>query len=371
VESPNFKYIPGIDHLRGFAALLIVLYHGLRVLGWDLRFHTPAPLAEPIVANNPLSAIVVEGHTAVALFMVLSGLIFTLGAGQDAVRYGPFLRNRVLRIYPLFLFVMLVGAVFEPHHLTVTGVAQTLLCLGNLPGAVDLGPFSSMFWTVAIEFQFYVLFPLLHQLLLRHGPLALMVLLGLAAGARLILWMLGVGAFWLSYFTLLGRIDQFLLGMTAGWFYARRRWSRPRLRWGLAPAAVTVVVALFVFNRLGGWPANTWWNLAWPSAEGAMWAAVVPCYLATAELLGPRVSRALTAFGVISYSVYLLHFPIIHLFVARRWWLPLVEGPQRNSIANTLLIILPVVTLVATATYHLVERPFLRLRTRYLAASRA
>jgi peptidoglycan/LPS O-acetylase OafA/YrhL len=78
-----------------------------------------------MVAPGPLAAVVIEGHTAVGLFMGLSGFIFTFGAGDRAVRYAPFLRNRILRIYPLFLFVFLVGAGAHPHALTFRAVTQT------------------------------------------------------------------------------------------------------------------------------------------------------------------------------------------------------------------------------------------------------
>jgi uncharacterized membrane protein len=80
MRSKNIEYLVGIDHLRALAALLIVFYHGQQLFYLD-TMRLRGLVAEPWArANDPFSALVIEGHTAVALFMVLSGFIFTYGA---------------------------------------------------------------------------------------------------------------------------------------------------------------------------------------------------------------------------------------------------------------------------------------------------
>mgnify|MGYP003380509005 CR=1 FL=1 len=56
VRSKNMSYLPGVDHLRGLAAVLMVVYHGVQQIS-DRVFPT---------VDDPFSALVVEGHTAVA-----------------------------------------------------------------------------------------------------------------------------------------------------------------------------------------------------------------------------------------------------------------------------------------------------------------
>ena len=108
MRSPNIRYLPAVDHLRAFAALLIVFYHGLHVFSYQARFGRDFATDHWLQAGNPLLAVLAEGHTAVALFMVLSGFILTVGALEGGVSWAGFIRNRLLRTYPLFLLAMVV-----------------------------------------------------------------------------------------------------------------------------------------------------------------------------------------------------------------------------------------------------------------------
>jgi len=112
LKSQNIQYVPALDHLRGFAALLVLFYHGVFGIYHDL---TTVP---PVLAYTDemlpradffLSAFIYEGHSGVALFMVLSGFIFTVGTHGHGISYWQFIRNRFLRTYPLFLFMLLSG----------------------------------------------------------------------------------------------------------------------------------------------------------------------------------------------------------------------------------------------------------------------
>ena len=98
MKSPNIKYLPAVDHLRGFAAALIVFYHGLHLISYEMKFNAPFSFSPWPETNNPFLAVLIEGHTAVALFMVLSGFIFAYGALGREIAYLPFIRNRFLRI---------------------------------------------------------------------------------------------------------------------------------------------------------------------------------------------------------------------------------------------------------------------------------
>jgi peptidoglycan/LPS O-acetylase OafA/YrhL len=367
VESPNQPYVAGVDHLRAFAALLIVAYHGFQLFS-ALYVHgvgfTPDQWLRP---SNPLGAVLVEGHTAVALFMVLSGFIFTRAALGRTVRYGAFVRNRLLRIYPLFVLLLVTGVYTTPATFAAGPFLQTLLLGANLPGHLQVGYFSSMFWAVAVECQFYLLFPFLLDFLDRLGWrwLAGALLLGLLLRAAAVLE--GAHARDLSYLTLVGRLDQFLIGMAlARSMRDHPGWWRP---WTLAVAVVVVIAALTVFNRLGGWPVESPWKIVWPPIEGAAWALFIGGYLSIADRVPATLSRTLAAIGTISYSIYLLHFLVITEVIKHRWvWQPTHNG-YIDALLTTAGIATPLTLALAALTYAVVERPFLRLRGPYLGST--
>ena len=223
-SSRNIRYVPALDHLRAFAALLVLLYHSAHVVSYHLLWHQPFAFDHwPAAGPNPFLAVIYEGHTGVALFMVLSGYLFTAGAAGRDIRYGEFLRNRVLRIYPLLVVLIFVGVATYPQRFTLTGFLQLILPLQNLPGSLNLGAFTSMFWTIAVEFQFYLIFPFLHRIGLREGPRFLWGIIFLTIIARAGSVALGANPREF-YWSILGHLDQFLIGMIVA--LRVRRWSR-------------------------------------------------------------------------------------------------------------------------------------------------
>ena len=97
--SVNRRYIPEIDQLRAFAALLVLFYHGLQLIGTQLAQGIAFdPSRHWLYPANPVLTIIEEGHSGVSLFIVLSGFILSLGAVGNSVSYGRFLAARILRI---------------------------------------------------------------------------------------------------------------------------------------------------------------------------------------------------------------------------------------------------------------------------------
>ncbi|MCB0980997.1 MAG: acyltransferase [Acidimicrobiaceae bacterium] len=365
-RSKNVSYLPGVDHLRGFAAFYIVAYHG----GQRLRGTAANPFP---TASHPGSAVFIEGHTAVALFMVLSGFILTYGADRREVRYGGFMRNRVLRVVPMYVVVMAI-AMFTTvgsgaGGVTFGGVLPyfTLLATPPFPFA-DLGVWSAVLWSVSVEFAFYLVFPFLLRFLQRYGARYLVGVLAMLNLLRLLVAATDAARVRdLSYWTIVGRLDQFVLGMLAAWCL-RRGWVELRRRWwatATASALVALALALWWFNRHGSFYAAGRWRAVWPLAEGALWAAVVLGWVAATKGLGHRLARWLTFPGLISYSVYLLHYPVVAAVRGRGW--TLVDPPVANALLLTVLVVVPVVAALATLCYLVVERPFMELRVRYLS----
>lgn len=362
-RSKNMSYLAGVDHLRGYAAVLMVVYHGVQQVSNRVfpRVH------------DPLSALVVEGHTAVALFMVLSGFILTYGVGERPIRYGGFMKNRVLRVVPMYVVVVVVGMYTFSGAYSLSGVFQyfTLQATPPLPMA-SFGPWSAVLWTISVEFSLYLLFPFLVRFLQREGVRYLVGLLLLTNVLRLLSAATNRSSIRdLSYWTVVGRIDQFVLGMIAAWLI-----KKGMLRLAGKQAALLAVVAfaamccaLWWFNANGSFYGNGLWKAQWPLVEGALWALFVAGYVLASRNWHGRANHWLTLPGIVSYSAYLLHFVLVSVVADRMW--NVLDGSVANAALLTVVVILPATFALSTLCYLVVERPFMQMRVRYVASDAA
>jgi peptidoglycan/LPS O-acetylase OafA/YrhL len=372
MRSPNTTYLPAIDHLRALAALIVLIYHGMLFVFWYLThgeffdYHRDAWFK----AATPLDAVVIEGHSGVALFMVVSGFIFTFGALGRSVSYPAFILNRVLRIYPLMIAMIIMGMLTTGEH-DPARILRTLLIFAKMPWRhadfgplVDGGPWTENFWTISCEFQFYLVFPLLLAILYRFGAASLALLVLLAVLVRTAVVLGGFDALNATYWTIFGRIDQFLIGMLLAVAMRTIDISR-QTGWRCAAAgAAAIALILFMFNRLGGFPMEKPIRAIFPLLEALAWAAVIGGYLRSGPQTG-TFAKAAAAVGNVSFSTYLLHFPIIILAVRYGWLLRTGLGALVDTGINVLILGVVIVA-VSFVTFRLIERPFLEWRVRYL-----
>ena len=127
MKSSNFGYIPALDHLRGLAALLVFFFHSCHLIAHKLQSDLPYDLSFWPTAENPFSSLILEGHTAVSLFFVLSGFVFTVGSSNRKLNFTGFYRNRFLRTYPLFLFFLALGIIFNIENFNWTALVLSLI----------------------------------------------------------------------------------------------------------------------------------------------------------------------------------------------------------------------------------------------------
>ncbi len=359
MQSSNIAYLPRLDHLRGAAALLVFIYHL-----YHHFYHHWQPNPEAWYLG-----LMVEGHTGVGLFFVLSGFIFMLirlQAGE--IRYADFMRNRFLRIFPLFLFVFFVAISIGRNEFRAADVLY--LFFSNLGQAPTSNSFiTGAAWTISVEFTFYAMFPFIALATVNKGLSYLPRLI-------LIVVLFKLGAYFISanpkhmyYSTLLGRLDQFLIGMLAAMVY---QYCRERAL--LTSAVWPVLAALLVWGGVGLMAAQfsyqaagqqePWW-IIWPTMEALLWAFMVLTYLCTQASLPRVLSRCLELMGQVSYSWYLMHALILWL------WSQLI-GPLHISGSFTLNLLLNLIVVGALSlafaklSYHTLEEPFLALRKRYV-----
>lgn len=408
-SSQNTRFVEGLDHLRGLAAMLVVFHHSY----W-LAVSTRDPAQSfsrhwPTV-ENPLFAPVVETHFAMALFFVLSGFVLTLATYRRRIRFGGYLRNRSLRVLPLVLTMLLLGVAVFPGEFTLARFIASATVFGNVRGAaLQAEPINTALWTIGVEAQFYLLLPMLVAILARQGQRPFLFMIALMALLRLIGYFLLVhpdqhGMFGLNYWFLIpGRLDQFLLGMLAARFYLR--WKEdartldltenrgaaqrignvldrsPRLACGLAFGVMFAWT--FGLNRLGGAPAHALWKFAAPTIEAVVCVLLILTYVAAVRHVPAAIGRVLSFLGNMSFSIYVCHLMVVSLLmgdITQFNRLPgnsidfigwLGVGVHANALLNTLVLSIPAVLALAYILFNAIELPFMRLRGRYVIDSPA
>jgi peptidoglycan/LPS O-acetylase OafA/YrhL len=226
-------------------------------------------------------------------------------------------------------------------------------------------------WTILVEFQFYMVFPFLLLFWQRYGVRYLLGIIVAAFVCRVGIWASKGTVQDLGYFTIFGRIDQFVLGML---FFTLYR-SHPRIFSNrlLLPFACGVWCYFYHrFNVRGGFyhrtsyptPSSVWIYL--PTLEGAFYGLMTAAWLSYPVRLPARIDKSLAWLGKLSFSFYLNHVLVLTIctkLTAKAGWSP-KDFP--TALLWCLIVALPAVTLVSVLTYHVIEYPFLAMRKRYL-----
>ena len=353
VTTSEREQIYSLDHLRFFAASLVFAHH----FSFDI---VPSP------SNGWLQYIAESwlrwGSNGVSLFLVLSGFIFVTICRDKEIIYHKFIINRVLRIFPLLIVVMLLLLTTARATWSPLDLLRFIFLQMNTGNAVtgwgsEFLPFG-ITWTIAVEFQFYLLFPLLLVIFRKKDGLqSIFWMIGTFCLLRLFLGMSkGPEIYYNAYHTLLSRADQFLIGMLA----ARVWMERPLTRAAgifLLFAGLSILTA-DVLNH----GVNLYRLTFGLTIEAMAWALVILGYASSFRASG-EFSRFLSKLGNLTYSLYLLH-----LFFGRQLLERALEkGWGLGSPVFDFLIYAYLPTLaLSVVTYMGIERPFQRMKVSYL-----
>lgn len=321
------KYQPGIDALRAVAVTAVLL------------FHLDLPWAS-------------GGFVGVDVFFVISGYLITQSILNEGREFSllKFCRRRFMRLYPALIVTigLVLGAGYvltDPATFKETARSSiwASLSASNVYFWLHQGYFDATAqsqpllhsWTLGLEWQFYLIWaPLIAFVPRRHIWLPALLAGSLCTSQ----WMLSIDAS-ASYFLLPTRMFELALGAV----FAVRP-VRPRIPDAAAAVGLgMILVAVAVYDAETPFPGI---------------AALLPCFGAMAWVVGAdgRLARvasnpAVLYLGKISYSVYLVHWPII--VTAKYYWF----GPLSASQS----IFAFVASLASgAALHHLVERPLIR-----------
>jgi peptidoglycan/LPS O-acetylase OafA/YrhL len=296
--------VVGLDGVRGLAALYVLLFHC-----WLLTFH-----GFPANTGPAWLGWLRYGHLAVVVFITLSGFSLAIAPARHGWRLGRLDRyasRRAWRILPPYwaaLGFSLWTVTPQPHSGPPTG--RSVLVYGLLVQDLIRAPVpNGAFWSIAVEAELYLILPLLLVIRRRWGALAMLaavtvpvVAFGLTDPNRSTVDRLT----WLTpQFAPLFAMGVAAAGSTTADASGRRR----RWAWLAGLAAVPVVGVMLVSGTAWTVHHYFWVDLATGPAIALLLAAVAGGR--PAGLVRWLDSRPVRRLGTISYSLYLVHVPIV------------------------------------------------------------
>jgi peptidoglycan/LPS O-acetylase OafA/YrhL len=376
METLPARHVVALDGLRGVAILLVMVYHFVDLLGpsrgWFLH-------------------LLKVGWVGVDLFFVLSGYLITgilLDTRSSDRCLSSFYMRRFLRIFPLYYGILIaliwvLPLVRQPsnsahvflleHQAWYWTYTTNVLIAWN---GTFTGVTGGFFWSLAVEEQFYLVWPFLVGLMSRVALTRLCLgLLVVSPLLRLALNSMGCPATAL-YVLPFTRMDPLLMGALLA-LMARAPEVAPRTgRWLKIAGAVSAAILVGLFIRLGRLP---FWDDT-VVVYGLTPLALVFGYATWSTLTAPSASllkgllstRLLVSFGKFSYAIYLFHLAGGYAVKS------LVINPanyQSGTFALTLFIYLMLASALSWClgwlSWHLFEKHFLALKRLFPAQSGA
>jgi peptidoglycan/LPS O-acetylase OafA/YrhL len=367
------RNMPSLDGLRGLAIGGVLASH----------FLAPWPTATP--GDRAFIALVGLGWSGVDLFFVLSGflitgiLVDTLGAANW---WGSFLARRTLRIFPLYYLALAIFwwagpavGLIDPWTLRRWGWWYWSY-LGNWAFAAEQTiPSLTHFWSLAVEEQFYLLWPAV--VWLARGRWLAWVAAGLFAAGPLLRLVIVEASGWpvgSAFRVTPGRIDQLALGAllavlfrsAAGRAWLWRWWRPVALAGALAFLALGLPLGPFDMHRA---PLEIWAHTLLGLAYGGLL-----CGAVAGEGTGGGLQRLLgvaplQVLGRYSYGLYVVHYFVQEagLPLLRRWPAGAEALTTRGGVLAWAALATAASLGMAWLSWHLFEKRFLALKSRFVA----
>lgn len=366
---PARAHIPALDGLRGIAILLVVPHNA------DIFSNASAWLW-------PAALLAHAGWIGVQLFFVLSGFLITrnlLDTRHDENYLKAFYGRRVLRIFPLYFITLLVGLVVLPQfvHFSPGALAShhnqlwlwTFLSNWAQPYGLDVSGFSH-FWSLAVEEQFYLLWPFV--VLIAAGSRLLWIcvaLVVLALLSRVLMLEAGAKPEMLYMFTNC-RMDALAMGAAAAVLTMSWRWNswiRGNGRTTLVITLLVLAVTALITHTYAVYDPRTL-TIGHTLLAAAFASLILTLLSIVPGSFGHGLKRLLEArwlrqVGRYSFAMYVFHLPILTAFGDPLHKMLAFTGPALPLCYALVAILLSF--LAGLASYHLLEKHFLRLKPHF------
>ncbi|SFE92763.1 Peptidoglycan/LPS O-acetylase OafA/YrhL, contains acyltransferase and SGNH-hydrolase domains [Chitinophaga sp. CF118] len=377
-------HFKNLDAIRFIAALLVVLHH-------IQYFKSQDGIPSWSVLNYMLED---AGRVGVNLFFVLSGflisyLLMTESSETGNINFKNFYIRRILRIWPLYMAYSLVLIVLSPlvmHKLgiPVEGDAHTILTnlLFMVLFAVNIQlaffPYNKgiieITWSVCIEEQFYLVWPLLLFLFKKRLKLLFLVMLSVGFLCKTLCLVLPLffsvttkQLFGINYVLLFDKLELFGMGMFAAYLlFNRETYSKffkiilkPGIQWSMLIITVFVMLSIIKIPVLSKYYYDHFIHAA--LFGYLMLMAVAPNSILQLEY------PLLKTLGKVSYGIYLFHAPVCQMLL-----IGFIKVFGKGPDILVYEIFYPLAGVITTCgiaylSYELYEKHFLKLKTKYSA----
>jgi len=350
-----------LDVLRFIAFLMVFLSH---VVPGDEAFFTQAHV--PLQIANLIIAVAAGGAWGVDLFFALSSYLITTLLLRERKERGTidvssFYVRRILRIWPLyFAFLFCIAPIvhfFVPaDDMAAKYILAYALLAGNWACVLWGYPHSvaSPLWSVSIEEQFYLSWPLVLRRCTDHLVVAACTLLVVAFLSRS--WLVVRGEIhpqiWCNTFA---RLDPIASGALVAVYGQRHSFAlAPRSRLTLLSIGFVILAAIGRFGDFVGSKAV----ITFPAANLACISLLVATLGVPMPVMRSAFVSVVTYLGRISYGLYVFHATFIGIFGVTA-----AHDPVSRS--ARIVAALVVTIAVAACSHRFLEKPFLRLKDRY------
>jgi peptidoglycan/LPS O-acetylase OafA/YrhL len=368
-ERLSSHHIRSLDGFRGLAFLLVFVRH------YALSSHATSPMIQH------MEAIGSGGWMGVDLFFTLSGFLIT-GILLDTRDTPHYLRNfyvrRALRIFPLYYGLFLLLFLLTPflHLQWRPGHLAYLFYAGNIaynldPTLAQIKPAIEMmhFWSLAIEEQFYFIWPFLILLIPTRKALVrtcfALSAAGLVLRCLLVHWSLGAGSEW-AYAELPTHMDGLLAGALAASWYRELPLQTilARARW-ILPLSAAALAGIIVYSGHPNFISYGMATIGFPVIAiffvSILLFALQPGTLAN-RLGGTPILRF---FGKYSYGMYIFHYVFSP---ATSGLQPILQARLHSVVlggfAYITLVFLGTIA-ISVLSFNLYERHWLRLKSKF------
>jgi peptidoglycan/LPS O-acetylase OafA/YrhL len=349
-DSRANRNIPSLDGLRAISVVLVMLAHS--------RWFLP----KLITSTSVFESVVGNGTHGVAVFFIISGYLITTLLIREFNRDGTvslkrFYFRRSMRIFPPFYVLLAVMGIFWAAHVIPEDwrsfVSSLTYTWAYYPGAH--GYFIAHTWSLSIEEQFYLFWPLMFVILHRKDRLiqvSIWMIL-LFPPLRVLLYFITPNLRGHEFYMVQGWIDTMMVGCLLALLRQHDAWQKWRSKYinGWTVIAMTIIAFYFIPIATAALPKSLGTAFALTIAPTIVAFSIGGAMIYLIDARQPLVFNLLNNpvirhIGVISYSLYL--------------WQQLFMSQQLSLLPYGYLLVF----IVAEASFWLIEKPSLALRAR-------
>jgi peptidoglycan/LPS O-acetylase OafA/YrhL len=373
VTRSDTIHFPGINGLRFLAALAVIITHTelmKGVFGLEDAWHHP-------LINN-------LGGLGVYFFFVLSGflitfLLLTEKTTFGAINIGQFYLRRILRIWPLYYVIVILGFFVLPHFTSInipylekdfhehfgTDLGLYVFILPNLAFSMFRAvPHIGQVWSIGVEEQFYIFWPLLVSRS-RNLMRTLLILLGIIIATKICVLLLGFvfgSEKWyqtLKAFVAMSKFECMAVGGIGAWLLQNNKTRFLRLihHHLIFIICIILIPILMIFTP-------DFLQDGIHLVYSILFLVIIMNVAAGAKKMIDLENPVMSYLGKISYGIYMYHFMIIPVVIRVLMSMEIMtSGIQFNIILYVAVIVLTIT--VSSISYYILEKRFIHFKHRF------